>query len=175
MSRPRMRPSFRVPVACSVDRLRDTIERRLVLDAEDIEGELSARHVVLRIPEANRRFWTPGLELTLREVEEEVGESEKARSQLWGTFSPRDEIWTGFVFAIGTLAVVSLFAFVYGIAQLALDRAPYALLTPIVASVLALLLYVSALVGQGLSISEMYRLRAFVDDCLREAEAQGRD
>jgi hypothetical protein len=33
------------------------------------------------------------------------------------------------------------------------------------------LLYLSALIGQGLSISEMYRLRAFVDDCLREAES----
>jgi hypothetical protein len=166
-----MRPSFRVAADCSAAALRDTIERHLISDAEDVEGDLSARNGFLRIPEARRRFWTPCLELTIEDCSA-AGKTtgDGARTRLWGTFSPRAEIWTAFVFAIGTLVIVSVFTGVYGLAQLVLGRPPVALLVPVGAVLAALLLYLSALVGQGMSISEMYRLRAFVDDCLREAE-----
>jgi hypothetical protein len=173
MARPRMRPSFSVEAACDADRLRSTIGRLLVLDAEDIEGELSARHGVLRIPEEGRRFWTPCLELTIEELEDDPPVESLGRSKLWGTFSPRAEIWTAFVFTIGTLVILSIFSGVYGIAQLALGRPPFALLVPLGSALVGALLYVSALVGQGLSISDMYRLRAFIDDCLRETETSG--
>ena len=175
MARPRMRPSFRVEASCPPERVWDAIGRRLDLDGEGVEGDLSARHGVLRIPEEERRFWTPCLELTIEESKglgEEANEKEPRRSKLWGTFSPRAEIWTAFVFSIGSLCILSVFASVYGIAQLVLGRAAYALLVPAASIVLAALLYVAALVGQGLSISDMYRLRAFIDDCLREAESK---
>jgi hypothetical protein len=76
------------------------------------------------------------------------------------------------MFAIGTLVIVSIFASIYGIAQLVLGRTPFALLVPLAAACGASLIYVAALVGQGLSISDMYRLRAFLDDSLRESESQ---
>jgi len=171
MSRPRMRPSFAVEFSCSGEELMTEFRRHLVLDEEDVEGDFSARHGVLRIPKEKSRFWTPCLDLTIEDAGEgkDAGES-IGNSKLWGTFSPRAEIWTGFVFTIGTLVILSIFAVVYGIAQIALGHVPLALLLPVGASLLAGLLYLSALVGQGLSISEMYRLRAFVDDCLREVE-----
>jgi hypothetical protein len=147
------------------------IRRHLVLDAEDVEGDFSSRHGVLRVPLEKRRFWTPCLELTIDEIGERTTGAGDAHIKLWGTFSPRAEIWTGFVFAIGTLTVLSVFSSVWGAAQLALGHSTFAFLVPLAALLLGALLYVSALVGQGLSISQMYRLRAFVDDCLREAEA----
>ena len=166
-----MRPSFRVHVDSPAERLRRVIEARLILDAAEVEGDLSSRHGVLRIPADKRHFWTPCLELTLAESARDESGEQAEQSSLWGTFSPRAEIWTAFVFTIGTLVVISLFATLFGVAQLVLGHPPFALLLPVAAVFAAGLLYVSALVGQGLSISEMYRLRAFVDDCLREAEA----
>lgn len=149
----------------------ETMRRHLVLDAEDVEGDLSARrHGVLRIPQRKRRFWTPCLDLTIEDAAGDESLPSRVQTKLWGTFSPRPEIWTGFVFAIGTLVISSVFASVWGVAQLALGHSTFAFLVPVGAVLLAALLYVSALVGQGLSISEMYRLRAFVDDCLREAD-----
>jgi hypothetical protein len=176
MSRPRMRPTFAVDADCTREELMTAFRRHLVLDAEDVEGEFSTRHGVLRIPDTKSRLWTPCLDLTVEDREAEdfetkTPELQAKQAKLWGTFSPRPEIWTGFVFSIGTLVILSIFSFVYGIAQLALGHAPIALLMPVVALVVGVLLYLSALVGQGLSISEMYRLRAFVDDCLREAES----
>jgi hypothetical protein len=170
MARPRMRPTFVVDLACPGDQVMDALRHQLVLDAEDVEGEFSTRHGVLRIPQARSRFWTPCLDLTVEDCEAETSDGAPGHSKLWGTFTPRPEIWTGFVFAIGTLVILSIFSIVYGIAQIVLGHAPLALLVPVIAFVGAAFLYASALVGQGLSISEMYRLRAFVDDCLRAAK-----
>jgi len=175
MSRPRMRPTFAVDAMCTREQLMTALRRRLAVDEEDVEGEFSTRHGVLRIPKAKSRFWTPCLDLTLEDRETggdgtETTEGQAKQSKLWGTFSPRAEIWTGFVFAIGTLVILSIFSLVYGIAQIALGHTPIALVIPVVAAASGVFLYLAALVGQGLSISEMYRLRAFVDDCLREAE-----
>ncbi len=174
MPRPRMRPSFRVDVDCSADQLRETIERQLASESEEVEGDLSSRHGFLRVPPDRRRFWTPCLELTLEDCQPTPGESDPVQSRLWGTFSPRAEIWTAFVFTIGSLIILSVFATMFGVAQLVLGHAPVALLIPVGAAIAAVFVYVSALVGQGLSITDMYRLRAFVDDCLREAEAAAR-
>ncbi len=171
MARPRMRPSFNLPVACSAEHLMQILEQRFQLAGADFEGKFSARHAVLALPASERRFWSPCLDLTIEDLEPAGPEPEAGRAKLWGTFSPRAEIWTGFVFAIGTLSVLSVFASMYGLAQLALGHAPVAFLVPLIAALVAALLYASALVGQGLSIADLYQLRAFIDDCAREAEA----
>lgn len=132
-------------------------------------GTLKSGHCVLEIDPRERRFWTPSLDLMFDASSDEQPDE----TDLWGTFSPRAEIWTALVFVMGTLAIVSFFATMIGLAQWALGHAPIALLVPVGASVLAALLYVAALVGQGLSIAEMYTLRAFLDDGLREAEGRG--
>lgn len=133
-----------------------------------IVGEFSRRHGVLKIPASSRRFWTPCLDLTIEAIVSEDTNRQSAR--LRGTFSPQPEIWTALVFSIGTLVIVSIFATMYGVAQWALGDWPRALLVPFGAMALAGALYGVALIGQGLSIGDMYRLRAFVDECLRDAE-----
>lgn len=99
-------------------------------------------------------------------------EDASARIRIWGTFSLRPEIWTAFMFAIGTLVIGSIFASIHGLAELVLGRTPFALLVPLASACRAGLIYVAALVGQGLSISDMCRLRAFIDDSLRESESK---
>lgn len=156
MFRPRMRPSFAVVVACSREQILVAIRRHLILDAREVEGEVSAHRSELRIPIEERRFWTPYLDLTIENIECRTELLCTDRSKLWGTFSPRPEIWTAFVFAIGTLAFVSIFFSIYGIAQISLGHAPFVLLVPIIAILLAVGGYFSAPVGQGMSISQMY-------------------
>jgi uncharacterized integral membrane protein len=176
-----MRPSFRIEAPCSADAMMEVIAGLLERDAGEIVGLVSRRHCTLRVPPPDRRFWTPCLELTVDDrdasgngsAETGVAVAEPT-TKLWGTFSPRPEIWTACVFTFATLIILSVFAGVYGVAQLALGHTPWALIVPFVAAGLAVLVYVGALVGQGLSITEMYRMRAFVDDCLREIEERSR-
>jgi hypothetical protein len=112
----------------------------------------------------------PGAEGSSREFEGERGPATK----VWGTFSPRPEIWVGFVFAIGVCAVVAFLALIFAIAQMMLGNTPWALLVPVIAILVGIGIYTSALVGQGLSIGEMYRIRSYLDECLKEAERRAR-
>jgi len=148
----------------------EAIEERRALEAAEIEGRCTRRHVVLRVVDSDRRFWTPCLDLT---VESPDASESAGAARIWGTFSPRPEIWTAFVFAIGTLIVASFFAVIIGVAQWALGHSPFAFAVPIAAALVGGVLYVLALLGQALSLNEMYRLRAFVDDCLRDVGAEG--
>ena len=171
MPRPRMRPTFEVEAGCERTDLIEALRAQLEADRADVVGTVSARQCALAVVREERRFWTPSLDLAF----DDASTTGARRTRIWGTFSPRPEIWTAYVFAIGTLVIASLFAGMYGLAQLALGHAPTALAVPAAAAVAGFALYLSALIGQGLSIAEMYRLRAFVDDCLRVAEAAARD
>jgi len=166
-----MRPAFRIEARGDAEGLAEILRARLAAEQPYVDGDVARGQCTLRIPQSEQRFWTPFLDLMFEDAPKESGGLPMVR--LWGTFSPRAEVWTAFVFAIGTLVVVSVFAGVYGVAQLVLGRAPFALLIPLAAICASAFLYVAALVGQGLSISDMYRLRAFLDDCLRESEEAG--
>ncbi len=170
MALPRMRPSFTLEVACRGEDAMQILGARLAANPHGVEGSFSRRHGVLCMPEANRRFWSPCLDLTI----EEIATSLHGRSPLvrvWGTFSPRPEIWTSFVFAIGTLAIAAFAGLFFGIAQILSGHPPWAWVwgVPLLAPVLAAGLYVSALVGQGLAADDMHRMRAYVEACLGEA------
>ena len=61
---------------------------------------------------------------------------------------------------------------IYGSVQLVMGSSPWALLTPVLTTLTAGLVYTSTLVGQGLAADEMYLLRVHLDECLAEAEAR---
>lgn len=155
------------------------LRERLEGNDQGVEGTFSRKNAVLCIRPGKRRFWSPCLDLTLDGVDDPSAEAPDVpnvdpRVKVWGTFSPRPEIWTAFVFAIGVLTILSVINVFFGIAQFMSGQSPWALLIPVVAIGLAAAIYASALIGQGLSGDDMYRLRAYLDDCLDEAEEQTR-
>jgi hypothetical protein len=163
-----MRPSFTLEVACRGEDAMEILGARLAANPHGVEGSFSRRHGVLCMPEANQRFWSPCLDLTIEEIAETLQDGSPA-VRVWGTFSPRAEIWTAFVFAIGTLAIVAFASLFFGIAQVLSGHPPWAWVVPVLAPVLTAGIYVSALVGQGLAADDMHHMRAYVEACLREA------
>ena len=115
MPRPKMRPSFRIDVRSSRGRVEDIIETRLAAGRDDIEGTLKTKHCVLEITGPGRRFWTPSLDLMFDDTPSDAASGPEPGTRVWGTFSPRAEIWTSFVFAIGTLAIVGTLSTAYAI------------------------------------------------------------
>lgn len=179
MPLPRMRPFFVLDARCRPEDAMAVLRERVDDNPQGVEGSFSRHHGVLSMPEPNRRFWSPCLDLTVGGAERQSSEAEEAGEaevtvRIWGTFSPRPEIWTGFVFAIGTLSILSTLSLFFGVAQLMLGHAPWAWVVPLMAILIASAIYVSALVGQGLSGDDMYRMRAFVDACLSEAQETAR-
>jgi hypothetical protein len=167
---PKMRPRFVVEVPCAARHVMAALRDALAQPELEIEGELSERHGVLHVPEVDRRFWSTQLGLT---IEDRAATNDvRATTRVLGIFSPHPEIWTGFVFAIGTLVGVAVFGTMYAIVQMAMGDPPWALLAPLIATLLGGLVYTSTLVGQGLAAGEMYLLRSHLDDCLEEARTR---
>jgi hypothetical protein len=171
-----MRPSFVLEARCRTEDAMAVLRERIDGNPQGVEGSFSRRHGVLSMPALNRRFWSPCLDLTVGDADEPSPPTEGAEDavKVWGTFSPRPEIWTGFVFAIGVLTILSILSLFFGVAQVMLGHPPWALLIPLVAILVAFTIYASALVGQGLSGDDMYRMRAFVDACISEAQESAR-
>jgi hypothetical protein len=174
-----MRPSFTASARCRSEDAVAVLRERLDENSQAVEGSFSRKNGVLRVCRENQRFWSPCLDLTIDDASSGHAPSmpparddydEGLKVKVWGTFSPRPEIWTGFVFSIGTALVISLVAVIFGSAQFMLGEAPWALLIPPVALLFVAGIYASALVGQGLSGDDIYSIRAYVDMCLREAE-----
>jgi hypothetical protein len=180
MALPRMRPSFVIDARCRPEDMMDALRDRLEDNSQRVDATFSQNQGVLQSRGNKKRFWSPCLDLTvedmtrlrLAEVDGEGGSV--TSSKIWGTFSPRPEIWTGFIFAIGTATVISVIALFFGVAQIMSREAPSAFAVPVVAMLFAAGLYASALVGQGLSLDEMYRIRNYVDTCLQAAEERAR-
>jgi hypothetical protein len=148
----------------------EALRTGLVHDAGNVDGRFSERHGVLKVPSDESRFWSTELGLTV----EDAGATASADppTRVFGVFSPHPEIWTAFVFAIGTLSAVGVFGTMYAIVQLSMGHAPWCLLASLIAALAGGLVYTTTLVGQGLAADEMYRIRSFLDDCLEEAEAR---
>jgi len=62
-----------------------------------------------------------------------------------------------------------LLALLFAIPQIMLGESPWAFWISVVAILVAIGIYTSALVGQGLSADEGDRIRSDLDECLREA------
>jgi hypothetical protein len=173
MNWPKMRPRFIVGVTCSVVDVMEALRERLEDNAQGIEGQLSERHGVLTIPEEQRQFWSPQLGLTVEDRSDRP-EPDEAPTRVVGIFSPDPEIWTAFVFMIGTLSGIAVFGLMYAVVQLSMGWDPWALLAPLLAILIGGLVYTSTLVRQGLGADEMYQLRTYLDECLADAQARGR-
>ncbi len=163
---PRARPRFAVDVKCSVEGVMQTIRDRLGEENGVVARNISKRHVVLVTDTDPRKMWYPQLSLTVDAAEE--------GAQVRAQFSPHPHIWTAFIFTYGVLFVLGLAGVMYGVAQLALDRTPWALITPVVNALIAGFVYGAAFIGQGLAGVELWKLGRFLEESLDEAVVRER-
>ncbi|MDH5493573.1 MAG: hypothetical protein OEY14_16585, partial [Myxococcales bacterium] len=161
MARPRMRPRFSIDSERDVEALMASFREALDSGAGTVRGLAFRRHVELTTPDPRRRPWSPQLSLELKEGVE-------GGSQIEGRFGPHPNLWSTFMFLYGTIFMLGLCGGIFGLAQLALGHAPWALLSPLGAALMAAFVYGAALIGQGLGADEMYELRRFVDSCLEQ-------
>lgn len=157
--RPHMRPEFTVTLDGDGQAVLDRIGREL--DQTDlIVGQVVTGHAMLELPRGRRSLLSPVLNLELVE--------RGGRPALRGRFSPQPNVWTGFMAVYGVLALVGLAGLMYGFAQLTVDETPWSMLAAPACLAVAGFVYGAAFIGQGLTVDEMYELRVFVTDVVRE-------
>lgn len=160
-----MRPTFDLPVSGDGRALLDLFRTKLSAPGAELHGQVKPPHAYLRLPAERCSLLSPHLNLELREGE--------GGTRLHGRFSPQPNVWTGFMALFFALGMLGLAGLVYGLAQLTVDGPLWPLWSAPAAAALIGFIYGAAFIGQGLSVDEMYELRAFVDATLREAQGAG--
>jgi hypothetical protein len=169
---PRMRPRFIIELDCSADCVMDALRAGVARHDKLIDGQFSERHGVVTLPAEELRFWSTHLDVTVEDARDSAEHGARP-TRVLGVFQPRPDIWTGYVFAIGILAVIGVFGVMVAVVQLTMGHGIWGLLASLLAGLVGGLVYTSTLVGQGLALGEMYHLRRRLDDYLDDARAAG--
>lgn len=155
-----MRPQFEMPVGDRGPLVFDRLREALEASSGELHGHVRRDFAFVRFPEERRSLLSPHLELELREGE--------AGTVLHGRFSPRPNVWTGFMALFFTIGMLGLLGFSWGLAQLMLGGPLWMMLSAPVSLALIAFIYGAAFIGQGLSTDEMFELRAFVERIVHE-------
>lgn len=152
---PSMRPTFEIALKGDGTTTMARIKARLERGSARISGQVVGNHAYVQIPDGKQSLLSPHLNLEL--ITREVG------VVLRGRFSPRPNVWTGFMALYAFLSLTALGGLMLGWAQTTVDE--YAWGFWLVPAALALIAFVygAAVIGQGLTQDEMYVLRNFVD------------
>ncbi len=159
MKRPRMRPTFTLPIDETPDAVFRRVAERLSRDDCPISGLVARHHVELTTCRARRHTWSP---ILVVETDPNATEGRGLR----GRFAPHPNVWTGFMALYGLLGMGAIGATMFGLIQLRLDMPPWALLGLPLALVVGAFVYGAAFIGQGLGADEMYEIRSFLDRCV---------
>ncbi|OEK02782.1 hypothetical protein BFP97_15160 [Roseivirga sp. 4D4] len=163
MSSLRIRPRFKESVPENVESFKNRIQT--ALDAEnEFSGLVSDQYCVIKIRPEERHYWSPQLTLTLEENSEDDLE-------VRGLYGPKPSVWAVFFMSYAALGILSLFAGVFGLSQLMLDKpAPILWAIPIMAAV-ALGLYLIAQAGQKVGAEQMFRIHHFYEQVIKHRVA----
>ena len=153
--RPRMRPTFEIPMKADGSRTMARIRARLDRGSRRVCGQVLGTHAYVQTPPETQSLLSPHLNLELIERD--------GRTVLRGRFSPRPDVWTGFMALYGTLACTGFAGLMLGWAQTTVEEYPWGFWLAPGAVALIAFVYGAAVIGQGLTQDEMYLLRNFVD------------
>ena len=154
----RLRPrfSFELPVPAdeAILRLREG------LDAPDTGGQSMAagRHIEFLVDRADRRIWSP--RLAVRVDDSPPGSVALAR------FSPRPDIWTGFMFVYFVMVFAVVFGATFGYVQQVSGERPWGYWGVPLGLLVIGGIHLAGYVGQRLAADQMLELRGRLDAIL---------
>ena len=151
-------PRFEIVVGCPEQAVAANLQRRLAAQGCESTGWVEVPYAELHVPEAERHFWSPRLQVTL--------DDHPRGTIVHCCFRPEPGVWTGFVFAHCVFGVVALAGLSLGLAQWTLGHTPSAMIAAGVAAAASLALYVGALFGHKLGHEQMCMLRREFDEAL---------
>ena len=151
MSSFRIRPRFSQPVDLSLEDTRQRILESLARQSPGVEVKNFPGFIGLHIPASERRYWSPRLFLNLEAVAD-------GTTLIQGTYGPEMEIWAVFLYGYLLSGLIGTFAAILGGAQLLTDAYPWGFWVVGAMVVVAVVLYISAQLGQKLGAWQTFQL-----------------
>jgi len=111
-------------------------------------------HFTLGIREGSRHFWSPTLNMEVRETD--------GVAVVAGRFNPSNGIWAGYILTYLALLTISIGSAMWGTAELILGRTPWSMALIPACIILAGLMFWASAVGQRIARPEMEQMKAAV-------------
>jgi hypothetical protein len=165
MKGPDLRPRFRQELSCPATVVIARFQQRLSESEAVSLWSLIHHHMVLCIPEAQRHFWSPILDLHIDPLEAPGPET-----LIWGHFGPHPNVWTLFTALYAACGFTTLIGLMFGIAQCMARESPTGLLLLPIGLFGLLMLWCANRMGQTLAREQILALKNFFDETLCEPE-----
>jgi hypothetical protein len=163
MARPRIRPTFSIPLAPDADTAMSTLRGRLAGTEYEECSRSKGRCAEFFVREEERRLWSPCLSVQVEPAPE--------GSLLRGRFGPHPELWTLFMFTYTAVGFLTVMGLVLGFVQWQSGMSAWGFWGAATGLAgLAVLLSVSA-AGQRMSAHQMTELKERVDALLDGLES----
>jgi hypothetical protein len=163
MSSVQFRPSFLLETRLGEEQLRHCLKRAFCGNpgnsgGEVYHGQFARNHAMISIDESFRHFWSPWLHLEFRSAE--------GGQQVHARFSPHPSIWTAFMFAWLSLAVLIFFAIMLAVSQHLSGQSAWAWYVIPACAGIGVLLWLVSRIGQNLARQEMQQMKKRLEACL---------
>ena len=163
MSRPRIRPTFSIPLTPppkdAMNIMRQRLEGSDWVECTKSKGSCAD----FFIEESRQRVWSPHLTVQVDDLPE--------GTQLRGRFAPKPEVWTLFVFLYFAVSFLAIMGLMLGFVQWQSQMEPWGFWGVILGVPGLALLYTISALGQRLSSDQMEELRHRVDTLVEGLEA----
>lgn len=180
MSPLEMQPTFSMDFPLPSKELMGRVRHAIASLGASTRAVTAGTCVEIAPPKDETRFWSPHLSVQISDVPESghdhvssalvsSEDSPAGRSQLFGRFSPRPEIWTFCMFLYFALGLLFCGGLLVVYVQWSLGRAISAVWALPIAILGILGLHIASWIGQGLSKHQMIELREQLDQILELA------
>lgn len=151
-----IRPRFKMVIPEKPDFLLRRFAHRFAEESSVCAGSVVQHHVLLRMPIAEQRYWTPNLSLELEEHPQ--------GTLVRGLFGPKPSVWTLLMFIYSAVGFFTLMGTLLGISQWMLKMPPSGLWALPAGFLLSSSIYLVSKTGQKLSRAQMHQLyRCFLE------------
>ena len=146
-----IRPRFSQVVEFDAEAVRIKLAERIEQDGGRVEMKSFPDYLCLRIPERDRHFWSPRLNLSLESTDE-------GRTVIEGIYGPNGNVWALYLYGYLIVGSIGLFSGILGFCQWTLGNHPWGLWIFAVMLTAAVSLYLVAQVGQKLAAWQTFLL-----------------
>jgi hypothetical protein len=159
MSSFRLRPRFTHALPVSVDAAREQIVAKLKQDGARCEVKNFPGFICLRVPEEDRHYWSPRLNLSLDATPD-------GHTKIEGTYGPNANMWSSFLYGYMIVGSVGLFSGMLGACQRCLGMTAWGLWIFGAMLAIAIGMYLLAQFGQKIGAQQTFLLHQIYESAV---------
>lgn len=154
---------FRPHFTETIDLEPDEAQAKIIREVERVDERCEVKNfpgfVCVRIPEEDRHFWSPRLNLS-------IDETADGKTHVAGIYGPNANVWSLFLYGYLITGSIGLFSGILGWVQWKLDKTPWGLWIFGATVVASIGLYVLAQFGQKIGAAQTFRLHQIYESAM---------